>query len=216
MSLRERTRPGLGIIEPCLPSPAKASPSGPGWLHEIKHDGFRILARRDSTGVRLITRAGNEFPHRFPFMAMAVGKLPVRSCLVDGEAIVCDENGLVVFELIRRHGALPSAVLCAFDLLELDGQDLRRQPIEERKRLLAKLLRGSHLSVVFNQHFDDDGAIVFREACRLGCEGIVSKRLGSPYRSGRSVHWVKVKNPKAPAVKREAEEDWGRRNYRTQ
>ena len=147
---------------------------------------------------------------------MAIGKLPVRSCLIDGEAIVCDENGLAVFELICRHGALPSAVLCAFDLLELDGQDLRRQPIEERKRLLAKLLRGSHLSVVFNQHFDDDGAIVFREACRLGCEGIVSKRLGSPYRSGRSVHWVKVKNPKAPAVKREAEEDWGRPNYRTQ
>jgi len=76
-------------------------------------------------------------------MAMAVGKLPVRSCLVDGEAIVCDENGLVVFELIRRHGALASAVLCAFDLLELDGRDLRRELIEKRKALLAKLLKGS-------------------------------------------------------------------------
>src|SRR5947207_10961885 len=140
MSLRnERVARRLGIIEPCLPSHAKASPSGPGWLHEIKHDGFRILARRDSTGVRLITRAGNEFPHRF----LAVGKLPVRSCLVDGEAIVCDENGLVVFELIRRHGALASAVLCAFDLLELDGRDLRRELIEKRKALLAKLLKGS-------------------------------------------------------------------------
>jgi hypothetical protein len=71
-------------------------------------------------------------------------------------------------------------------------------------------LRGSHLSIVLNEHFTEDGAIVFREACKLGCEGIVSKRLGSPYRSGRSPHWVKVKNPKAPAVKREAEEDWGR------
>jgi ATP-dependent DNA ligase len=77
MSLRERTRPGLGIIEPCLPSPAKAPPSGPGWLHEIKHDGFRILAGRDTAGVRLITRAGNDFSSRFPFIAMAVGKLPV-------------------------------------------------------------------------------------------------------------------------------------------
>jgi bifunctional non-homologous end joining protein LigD len=210
MSLRERTRPGLGIIEPCLPSPAKVPPSGPGWLHEIKHDGFRILAHRDAAGVRLITRAGNDFSGRFPFIAMAVGKLPVRSCLIDGEAIVCDVNGLAVFELIRRHGALANAVLCAFDLLELDGQDLRREPIEERKRLLAKLLRGSHLSIVLNEHFTEDGAIVFREACKLGCEGIVSKRLGSPYRSGRSPHWVKVKNPKAPAVKREAEEDWGR------
>jgi bifunctional non-homologous end joining protein LigD len=190
--------------------PAKAPPSGPGWIHEIKHDGFRILARRDSADVRLITRAGNDFSSRFPFIAMAVGKLPVSSCLIDGEAIVCDENGLAVFELIRRHGALASAVLCAFDLLELDGRDLRREPIEERKALLAKLLNGSHLSIVLNEHFEEDGASVYRAACQLGCEGIVSKRLGSTYRSGRSPYWVKVKNPNAPAVKREAEEDWGR------
>jgi bifunctional non-homologous end joining protein LigD len=126
MSLRERTHPGLGIIEPCLPSPAKAPPSGAGWLHEIKHDGFRILARRDGAGVRLITRAGNDFSSRFPFIAMAVGKLPVRSCLIDGEGIVCDDNGLAVFELIRRHGAIATAVHCSFDLVELDGTDLRR------------------------------------------------------------------------------------------
>jgi ATP-dependent DNA ligase len=93
MSLRERTRPGLGIIEPCLPSSANAPPNGPGWLHEIKHDGFRIFARKDAAGVRLITRAGNDFSPRFPFIAMAVGKLPVRSCLIDGEAVVCDQNG---------------------------------------------------------------------------------------------------------------------------
>ena len=86
MSLRERTRLDLGIIEPCLPSPAKAPPSGAGWLHEIKHDGFRILARRDATGVRLITRAGNDFTDRFPFIAMALKSLPVRSCTIDGEA----------------------------------------------------------------------------------------------------------------------------------
>jgi bifunctional non-homologous end joining protein LigD len=90
------------------------------------------------------------------------------------------------------------------------AQAERRQPIEERKWRLANLLDGSHLSLVLNEHYEEDGAIVFREACKLGCEGIVSKRLGSPYRSGRSAHWVKVKNPKAPAVKREAEEDWGR------
>lgn len=129
MSLRERTRPELGLIESCLPSPAKVPPSGPGWLHEINHDGFR-LARDDFSG-------------RFPFIAMVVSKLPVRSCLIDGEAIVCDENGLAVFELIRRHGALASAVLCAFDLLEVDGLGLRRQPIELRKKALAKLLKGS-------------------------------------------------------------------------
>jgi ATP-dependent DNA ligase len=108
MSLRERARPGLGIIEPCLPSPAKAPPSGLGWLHEIKHDGFRILARRDAAGVRLITRAGNDFTARFPLIASAVAALPTRSCLIDGEAIVCDENGLAVFELIRGHGTSES------------------------------------------------------------------------------------------------------------
>ncbi len=100
-------------------------------------------------------------------------------------------------------------MLCAFDLLEVNGHDLRREPIEKRKELLATL-QGSHRSLVLNEHFEEDGEIVFREACKLGCEGIVSKRLGSPYRSGRSPHWVKVKNPKAPAVKREAEEDGGR------
>jgi bifunctional non-homologous end joining protein LigD len=101
-------------------------------------------------------------------------------------------------------------VHCAFDLLELNGEDLRRQPIEERKWRLANLLDGSHLSLVLYQHYDEDGAIVYREACKLDCEGIVSKRLGSMYRRGRSPHWIKVENPNAPAVKREAEEDWGR------
>ena len=210
MSLRKRTRPGLGLIEPCLPSPAKVPPSGSGWIHEIKHDGFRILARRDAAGVRLITRNGNDFTHRFPFNEMALKSLTVRSCLIDGEAIVCDGNGLAVFDLIRGHRTVASAVHCAFDLLELDGKDLRREPIEKRKELLAKLLRGSHLSIVLNEHYEADGEIVFREACRLGCEGIVSKRLGSLYRSGRFAHWIKVKNPNAPAVRREAEEDWGR------
>jgi bifunctional non-homologous end joining protein LigD len=133
---------------------------------------------------------------------MAVAALPAKSCLIDGEAIACDENGLAVFKLTRGHRTIASAAHC-------DGQDLRRQPIEKRKSLLAKLLRGSHLSIVLNEHFEGDGAIVFREACKLGCEGIVSKRLGSPYRSGRSPNWLKVKNPAAPAVKREAEEDWG-------
>ena len=99
-------------------------------------------------------------------------------------------------------------MLCAFDLLEADGNDLRRKPIETRKALLAKLLKGSDLSLVLNEHYEEDGVIVFREACKLGCEGIVSKRLGSTYRRGRSPLWLKVKNPNAPAVKREAEEDW--------
>jgi bifunctional non-homologous end joining protein LigD len=204
------TRPGLGFIEPCLPSPAKALPRGPGWLHEIKHDGFRIMARRDSAGVRLITRYGNDFTARFPLAVEAVSALSARSFLLDGEAIVTNERGLAVFDLIRhqRHG--DDAVLIAFDLIELDGEDLRRTPIEQRKRILAKLMRRQHAGIVMNEIFEGDGDVLFAHAGKLGCEGIVSKRLGSSYCSGRSPHWVKVKNPKAPAVKREAEEDWRR------
>jgi len=129
--------------------------------------------------------------------------------LIDGEAVVCDENRLAVFELILRNGNGDGdrAVLCAFDLLELDGKDLRRTPIEERKELVAELLNGFQPDIVYNECFREDGEIVFREACRTGCEGIVSKRLGSIYRRGRSPLWIKVKNPNAPAVKREAEED---------
>jgi ATP-dependent DNA ligase len=210
MSLRTRTRPGLGIIEPCLPSPAKRPPSGDGWIHEIKHDGFRIMARRDSAGVRLFTRNGNDFTSRFPLAVDAVARLPAHSFLLDGEAIVTNERGLAVFDLIRhqRHGK--DAVLIAFDLIEFEGEDLRRTPIEQRKRKLVKLVRGPHPGIVLNEVFEGDGDILFEHACKLGCEGIVSKRLGSTYRSNRSKHWLKVKNPKAPAVKREAEEDWGR------
>jgi hypothetical protein len=113
-------------------------------------------------------------------MVASLKLLPVRSCIIDGEAIVCDENGLAVFELIRSRASKMSAVLCAFDLLELDGRDLRRRPIEERKGLLAELLHDSDsdLGIVLNNHYEEDGPIVFREACRLGCEGIVrSTRL---------------------------------------
>ena len=136
---------GWALSSRVCPSPANVPPSGPGWTHEIKHDGFRILAWKGPTGVRLITRAGNDFSSRFPFIAMAVGELPVRSCLIDGEATVCDQNGLAVFDLIHGYGSKASALLCAFDLLELDGEDLRREPIEGRKELLPKLLKGSHL-----------------------------------------------------------------------
>jgi ATP-dependent DNA ligase len=210
MSLRARTRPGLGIIEPCLPSAAKAPLAGPNWIHEIKHDGFRIMARRDGAGVRLFTRNGHDFTMRFPLAAAAVMALPAHSFLIDGEAIVTNDKGLAVFELIRRARNGGEAVLCAFDLIELEGEDLRRAPIEHRKGKLARLVRTPHPGIVLNEHYDGDGDIVYQHACKLGCEGIVSKRLGSPYRSGRSPHWVKVKNPKAPAIRREAEEDWGR------
>ena len=116
MLLRERNRRLVGFIEPCLPSPANGTAIGPDWIHETKHDGFRIMARRDAAGVRLITRKGNDLTQRFPFIAMAVAALPVPSCLIDGEAIVSDDDGLAIFDRIRGYGTIAGAALCAFDL----------------------------------------------------------------------------------------------------
>src|SRR4051794_5393355 len=203
--------PVLRFIEPCLPSPADRPPSGGNWIHEIKHDGYRLMARRDSVGIRLITRRGNDGTSRFPLIVEAVNHLKVRSCLIDGEAVCCDERGLAVFSKLRRRQEEGRAFLYAFDLLELDGTDLRREPLEVRKATLASILRRSRPGLKFNEHLEADGDIVFRHACMLGCEGIVSKRRGSRYRSGRSPDWIKVENPEAPAARREAEEDWTRR-----
>jgi bifunctional non-homologous end joining protein LigD len=208
MSVSRELKRRVGRYEPCLPRPAKEPPAGPGWIHEIKHDGFRIIAELDAGGVKLITRKGFDLASRFPLAAAAIAALPARSCIIDSEAIACDANGLSVFNLLRYRRQDDAVTLCAFDLLELDGVDLRPEPIEVRKRTLSRLLRRKHAGISFNRHFDVEGAIVYRHACALGCEGIVSKRLGSSYRPGRSDHWVKVKNPAAPAVKREAEEDW--------
>jgi len=195
-------------FEPCLPRPVKQPPAGKDWIHEIKHDGFRIMAWRDGNEVRLLSRKGYNLTDRFRYAAAAMAALPVRSCLIDAEAIACNERGLADLELIRSYRHDHAVTLCAFDLLEVDGSDLRREPIEERKERLGTLLRRSHPGIAFNEHYADDGATIYKRACALGCEGIVSKRLGSAYRPGRSYDWLKVKNPAAPAVKREAEEDW--------
>ena len=125
-------------IAPCLPKPAEEPPPGPGWIHEIKHDGFRILARRDKDRVRLVTRNGYDFTARYPKIVTAVESLPVASCVVDGEAIVVNEHGLSVFDILRYRLRDDAAVLCAFDLIEVDGADLRRRPLGIR--VLPKLL----------------------------------------------------------------------------
>ena len=209
MSCVASAPPRSGFIEPCLPSPAERPPSGPEWVHEIKHDGYRLMARRDSVGIRLLTRNGHDWADRYPAIVEAVKALRARSCLLDGEAVACDEHGLAVFERLRLKPSGEHVFLYAFDLLELDGQDLRREPLETRKATLASLLRGSLPGVRLNEHLTHPGDVVFRHSCKMGLEGIVSKRLGSRYRSGRSPDWLKFKNPDAPAVKREAEEDWG-------
>jgi bifunctional non-homologous end joining protein LigD len=197
------------LLAGCLPSPADRPPSGSKWIHEIKHDGCRLMARRDPVGIRLITREGNDWTIRFPLIVEAVNHLKVRSCLIDGEAVCCNDVGLAVFDKLRRQREGERVFLYAFDLLELNGKDLRREPFEVRKATLASVPRKGRPGLRINEHLDYAGDIVFRHACKMGVEGIVSKRRGSYYRSGRTKDWLKFKNPEAPGARREAEEDWG-------
>jgi bifunctional non-homologous end joining protein LigD len=171
-----------------------------------------MMVRRDLAGVRLLTRNGYDWAARFPLIAAAAEALRAHSFLIDGEAVACDGDGVPVFDRLRYRRQDGRVFLYVFDLLELNGRDMRREPLEARKRSLALVLRRkAPAGIQFNDHCDDLPAdIVFRHACKLGFEGIVSKRVGSPYRSGRSRDWLQMKNPNAPAVKREAEEDWGR------
>src|SRR5262252_7750319 len=122
----------------CCCVPAERPPSGPGWLHEIKLDGFRLMARRDAAGVRLLTRNGLDWSSRYPGIASAIGKLRCRSCLLDGEVVICGKDGIPVFDRLRYGRQVKGeARLYAFDLVELDGRDLRREPIELRKAALG-------------------------------------------------------------------------------
>ena len=206
----QRTLPS-GFIAPCLPTKANTPPSGVLWLHEIKHDGFRVIARKDGDRVRLFSRPGNDLTDRFPLIVEALARLRSRSCIIDGEAVCCGDDGRPSFDRIRYRKYDASVFLYAFDLIELDGDGLRRDPLEVRKATLASVLTKAGPGLRFNEHIEhDDGELVFRHACKMGLEGIVSKRKGSPYRSGRSADWLKMKNPACEAVKREAEEDWGR------
>src|SRR5262245_30299882 len=134
---RKNLRP-QGFIEPCHPRSAAKPPSGPDWIHEIKHDGYRTMAWRQGERVRVWTRNGHDWTDRYGLIAKAIAALDVHSCLIDGEAIACDDNGLAVFELIR--GRQEQAHLVAFDLLELDGVDVRNEPLEWRKAMLRQLI----------------------------------------------------------------------------
>jgi bifunctional non-homologous end joining protein LigD len=200
----------VGFIAPCLPTKAPTPPSGALWLHEIKHDGFRVVARKDGAKVRLYSRPGNDLTYRFPLIVESLARLRSRSCIIDGEAVACDNTGMPSFNRIRYRRHDTSVFLYPFDLIELNGDDLRRDPLEVRKATLSSVVAKAGAGIRFNEHIEADGPTVFAHACKMGLEGIVSKRKDSPYRSGRSPDWLKSKNPACAAVKREAEEDWGR------
>ena len=138
-----------GFIAPCLPTKTDKLPSGSQWLHEIKHDGFRIIARKDGDRVRLYSRPGNDMTRRFPLIAEALTGLRSRSCIIDGEAVACDINGLASFERIRYRQH--DGDVYAFDLIELNGDDLRRDPLEVRKVTLRSMLAKASLGLRFNE-----------------------------------------------------------------
>jgi bifunctional non-homologous end joining protein LigD len=157
-----------GFVPPCLPTKAPQPPSGDTWVHEIKHDGFRVIARKDGDRVRLYSRPGDDLTHRFPLIADALTRLRSRSCIIDGEAVACDDNGLASFERIRYRQHDGDVFLYAFDLIELNGDDLRRDPLQVRKATLASIVAKARPGIRFNVHIEGDGPTVFAHACKLG------------------------------------------------
>src|SRR5829696_5431682 len=190
---RERRRPA-GFIKPCQPTLSDTAPSGPQWIHEIKHDGYRIIACKSGDRVRLWSRNGRDWSRDFLAVTEALAALTTDEIVLDGEAMAHCKDGWPDFHGLRSHEGVAGACLFAFDLLRLNGEDLRPLPLEERRARLKKVLEGAG-ALCFSEHLEGDGQAIFRHACALGLEGIVSKRRDSRYRSGRSLTWLKIKNP---------------------
>jgi bifunctional non-homologous end joining protein LigD len=174
------------------------APTGPEWLHEIKFDGYRIEARLDQGRVQLLTRKRQDWTHRFELIAEAISRLPASAALLDGEIVVEDRRGISDFSLLQtdlKDGRIDRFIYYVFDLLHLDGRDLRDEPLLARKAALAELLKGTDESGVLRYagNFDEAGPVILRHACEMGLEGIVSKRRDAAYRSGRSDNFIKTK-----------------------
>lgn len=188
------------FVPPQLATLAKSPPQGDRWLHELKLDGYRIQIRLDTANrkVQLITRNGLDWTHRMPVLAEATGRLPVKSALIDGEIVVLTQEGTSSFADLQasfQEQASANHIYFAFDLLHLDGYNLRELPLAKRKELLKSILSAapSVERIRFSQHIQGDAGEIFRKACELGSEGIVSKLSDGRYSSGRSGSWVKIK-----------------------
>src|SRR5207237_5045468 len=152
---QQRTLPA-GFIAPCLPTRTDKAASGRQWLHEIKHDGFRVIARKAGVRVRLYSRPGNDLTYRFPLIVETLARLRSRSCIIDGEAVACDDNVVTSFNRVRYRRHDESIFLYAFDLIELNGDDLRRHPLEGRKATLEIVLTKAGLGIRYNEHMTGD------------------------------------------------------------
>ena len=186
------------FVAPCLATLADRPPDSDNWIHEIKFDGYRIQAKLFHGKVKLLTRKGLDWAKKFPTVAAAIAKLPVKSALIDGELVVEGSNGVSSFSLLQqdlkesRHDRM---MLYAFDLLYLDGADLRSRPLTTRKNALAKLLGQlpARVPLRLSKSLTGPGMTLLKHACKLGLEGIVSKIANAPYHSGRGRDWIKTK-----------------------
>jgi bifunctional non-homologous end joining protein LigD len=186
------------FVSPCLATLADKAPNGDNWVHEIKFDGYRIQARLDRGKVKLLTRKGLDWSRKFTAIAALIAKLPAKNALIDGELVVEDSDGISSFSLLQqdlkahRHDRM---VFYGFDLLHLNGADLKPLPLVSRKDTLANLLKQQPARgpLRLSESLTERGTTLFRHACKMGLEGIVSKLAESPYRSGRGHDWIKTK-----------------------
>jgi bifunctional non-homologous end joining protein LigD len=191
-------------FEFCLPMIGTKVPAGKDWLHEIKYDGYRLRVERNGDRVRLITRGGYDWTKRFPWIVEAALKNRQKHFVIDGEAVILGVDSYSDFNALHSGKHNEEVQLYAFDIMVLDGEDLRGPPLSMRKANLARLL-ARRPDGIFVAPFEqrEIGPDLFRATCNMGLEGLVSKRRDRPYRAGRSKHWVKVKNRKHPAMSRE-------------
>ena len=186
----------LRFIEPQLASPVDQPPEGKHWIYEIKHDGYRSQVVIERGQARVFTRNGYDWSDRYPSIVRAAAKLHCKSAIIDGEAIVQDGDGRSDFESLQSAIRVQpySIILYAFDILHLDGRDLRQETLSERRILLKSLVGAEAESrIQFSDEFDGDGAALFKACAERVLEGIVSKHSLAPYRSGRSRTWLKTK-----------------------
>ena len=189
----------LEFIEPQLATLEKNAPSGEDWLHEVKFDGYRMQAQIAGSDVRLLTRTGLDWTKKFegPVTAALAG-LKCRDAVIDGEVVVLADSGVSSFALLQADlsgGRTERFVYYVYDLMRLDGTDLRREPLVERKQALSELLgeQPEDSALRFSDHFHEPGKVMLQHVCRMGLEGVVSKRADAPYRGGRGLAWIKSK-----------------------
>ena len=186
----------LKFIQPQLPSLVDEPPEGSHWIHEVKHDGYRSLLLIENGRARVFTRNGFDWSDRYAGIFRAASALSCSSAIIDGEAIVQDEQGASDFAALQSAiGSKANTIIFyAFDLLHLNGEDLRQRELRERREKLAELVASDHEGrIQFSDAFTGSGAGLFKACAEFGLEGIVSKHVMSPYRSGRSRTWVKTK-----------------------